>query len=208
MVTYSTLISLAKSETDARAIMAEMEARTPPIEPNVVTYSTLMSKIETFSGTEYAIARWKLWKQFPNRVFGSLTQSLSSRMNASDVFKTCFEAAKTQGVKFPTTAFQQAISSYVAAGKLHDAFRIAVAFPHLPGAIKAMKAFPEEAAAFFREHFEEEPHHASYALAKLYEALGQSEQMSEWAQIALLQSLQPSSRLDDLNRMICGGAST
>jgi len=43
VVTYTTLLSLAKSEADARLILKEMADHDPPISPNVVTYNTLLS---------------------------------------------------------------------------------------------------------------------------------------------------------------------
>ena len=202
VVTFNTLMNKAEVFEDARSVIDLMAEAEPSVPPDVVTFSTLMNKAEVFEDIEHAVALWKRWGQFPNQVFGALTQSLSTRMDASDMFGACFNVARSQGIKFPTTAFQQAISGYVARSQTEHAFRVCVAFPHLPGAAKTMKAFPVEAEVFFQRHFEEEPNHASYALAKLFEALGRVEPMLKWANIALKQEKQPKSRLNDILRML------
>lgn len=129
-------------------------------------------------------------------------QSLANRMSASEIFGACFGAASRQQMKFPTTAFQRAVAEYLEQGDFDNAFRIAVAFPHLPGCVKAMTAHPIEAEANFLKHFPEEPHHASYALARLFEATDRIGDMCKWAKIGRDYPEQPPSRLADLRRML------
>jgi tetratricopeptide (TPR) repeat protein len=189
VVSFTTLMKKAATFAEAYSVIEKMEKVKPePVQPDVVTFSTLMKKATTFEEAVSAIAAWKPWGKQANQVFESLTLSLSRKMDAEETLGVCFSAATAQGIKFPTTSLQRAISEYIVHGALENAFRIAVAFPHLPGALKAMKAFPNEAEAFFKKHLCKEPHHSSYALARLFDATGNADECVVWCKEALTQN--------------------
>ena len=203
VVTFNTLMNKAGTFEEASSVIKTMEEVKPkPVQPDVVTFNTLMNKVGTFEEVKIAIDIWKSWGERANRVFGALTQSLARRMHAEKVLETCFGAARSQEIKFPTTSFQNAISEYIALGNSEGAFRIAVAFPHLPGALKAMKARPHEAEAFFKKHMEKEPNHSSYALARLFDVTDNADQCVAWCQKALVQNREMQSRVKDIRDMM------
>jgi hypothetical protein len=174
----------------------------PKVDPNVITFSTLMDKAQTLKEIEQAIEAWQAYKIVPVQVFSGLTKGLAKSKTGAELLNLCFTAATKFKVKFPTTALQSAMVVYLSNGKVDDFLRIAVAFPHLPGAVKGMRQVPQDAAVFFKKHFSEEPHHASYAMAKLFQATGDRVLMLHWAKVALAQKKQPPSRTKDIQNML------
>ncbi|MCB1338967.1 MAG: hypothetical protein KDK10_16445, partial [Maritimibacter sp.] len=184
----------------AEQVLAEM--RGAGFDPDVPNFAKLMSLAESFEQAERGISEWKSYGEGANQVFGRLTAALSEKRSAEELFDTCFGAANSQGMKFPTSAFQDAVIQYTKHGRINEALRIAVAFPHLPGSKKTMGSYPDEASHFFQSHFQSEPNHASYALARLFETTKEYARMREWARIAMEQERQPPSRIDDIKRML------
>jgi hypothetical protein len=203
VVTFNTLMNKAKTFDQASSVIGMMrDAKPKPVPPDVVTFNTLMNKAKTLNDAIKAMSLWKPWGQFGNQVFGALTQNLARRMSAENVFKSCFGASRKVDLKFPTTAFQQAVSEFMTQHKYSDAFRICVAFPHLPGCVKAMKSVPQEAEVFFIQHMDEEPNHASYALATLFHETGIIDNKLHWCNIALKENSDMQYRLRHIREMM------
>lgn len=200
---FNRLMSKATSYDQAVALLND--TREAELSPDRGTYCILMSKAKTRADAAHGLTAWKSWGQSADQVFRALTAALSEKMSAEMLFETCFGVARDLGINFPSSTFQAAIEQYVSCDKISDALRVGVAFPHLPSVSKLMSFFPEEAEAAFRRHFTAEPHHSSYALARLFEATGQFDKMREWARVALEQDRQPPPRLDDIQRMLSVG---
>lgn len=108
------------------------------------------------------------------------------------------------GLKYhPTHPIKRAIAEYRKAGKVEDALRLSLDYPHTDTALKTMRQHPEKALHYFRSVVEDNPKHANgaYALGMAMLEIGNHEEAAPWLRQAY-QLASPGTRKDELARYL------
>ena len=133
------------------------------------------------------------------RFFSRMVYRLAKIVDANELLNWVF----TRGVKFPTKALASAVAGYVEDGREEDAMRIVMPFPHFEESVEAFRRHPQvrRKISFTKVRKSQfEPHHASYALMKLYISLGNNRTAQTWAEIAMTFEEQYPLRMSDIKK--------
>jgi tetratricopeptide (TPR) repeat protein len=132
------------------------------IQPNVVTYNTLINKAPDYDVAEDWINAMREEGIQPNVVtYTTLFSKDLSRTSADDILKWYLAQEY-----HPEEAVQTAIASYRKASRIDQALRLALDYPHLQAARKLIRTHKEEALSYFQSVSDSDSRHcnASYAL--------------------------------------------
>lgn len=82
----------------------------------------------------------------------------------------------------PAKPIQRAIANYRRHGKIRDALRLALDYPHTQTALKTMRQFPTQALAYFESVVRNDPDHpnGNYALGMALYELGRADEAEQW----------------------------
>jgi tetratricopeptide (TPR) repeat protein len=178
VITYSTLINLAPDYAEASQMMEQM--RKDDIQPNVITYNTLIKLAPDYAEATGLIERMVNESVEPN----SYTYSTLFSKDLSDVSADSILSWFLRQKYHPELSIQAAIASYRKLGRIEQALRLALDYPHLPAARKLIRQHSDTAITYFRNIYEDNPLHpnACYALTI---ALTELESIAEAQQYAL-----------------------
>ena len=103
----------------------------------------------------------------------------------------------------PTHPIKRAIAEYRKAGKVDDALRLSLDYPHTDTALKTIRRHPERALNYFRAVVEDDPKHANgaYALGMAMLETGNHVEAAPWLRQAY-QLASPGTRKDELARYL------
>ncbi|MFX0203353.1 MAG: tetratricopeptide repeat protein [Candidatus Hodarchaeota archaeon] len=173
VVTYSTLVAMSPDYDTAKNWLETMRAE--GIQPNVVTYNTLIAMSPDYDTAKNWLETMRAEGIQPNVVtYSSLFSKDLSNKSADEILKWYLAQEY-----HPEVAIEAAITGYGKIGRIDQALRLALDYPHLPAALKLIHAYPDAAIQYFQNIFEDDPNHtnAAYALgvalfhlAKLEEA--------------------------------------
>jgi hypothetical protein len=136
--------------------------------------------------------------------FGAFTKRLAMLTSAIELFSNCFALSKELGFVFPFDQFGAAIAQYLHQHETQEALRIASAFPYLSASVRLFRELPDVSIEFLQARYcdNEEPWHASNALAQCYFVNGDVDQAKLWATRASSYSNLPDKAIDGLKRIL------
>jgi tetratricopeptide (TPR) repeat protein len=201
-ITYTTYLSKAANFRQAFTVLKAMERDAVP--PNDHTATTLAGYVRTPKEATQAAKFMNRYGVSGPAFLDCVAASLAANYSAEDVLNWAFEVAPPLGFWYPVDAFSGPIRVYWKTKRFADALRIASAFAHLDASRKVFVARPNEAREYLlgRFHAGIEPHHASYALAKLFAVTGRPGEAAGWARTALGYKNQPRQRVADVEKML------
>lgn len=103
----------------------------------------------------------------------------------------------------PTHPIKRAIGEYRKAGRIADALRLCLDYPHTDAALKTIRNAPDEAISYFRSIVEQDPNHpnGAYALGLALIELGDFAEATPWLRRAH-ELAAPGPRRDELGRYL------
>ncbi|HWD42053.1 MAG TPA: hypothetical protein VG944_24660 [Fimbriimonas sp.] len=101
----------------------------------------------------------------------------------------------------PAHPIKRAIAEYRRAGRVDDALRLSLDYPHTDTALKTFRQFPDRAVSYFREVLRRDPDHpnGAYALGMALLGVGQAAEAAPWMRKAY-ELAAPGQRKDELAR--------
>jgi len=101
----------------------------------------------------------------------------------------------------PAHPIKKAIAEYRKAGRVDDALRLALDYPHTDTALRTIRQYPERALAYFREVVKKHPDHpnGAYALGMALLGVGKAAEAAPWLRKAY-DLAAPGQRKDELAR--------
>jgi tetratricopeptide (TPR) repeat protein len=204
--TYNTLIRKSPDYNMAGKRLAEM--REAGIKPDTVTYNTLISKAPDYNIAEKWVSEMcKAGVQLTIRTYHALFSKDLSRISADDILKWC--SAQEEQLAEP---IQAVISFYQKTGRIDQALRLVLEYPHLAAARKVIRKHTKKALDYFRDIATREPDHpsAAFALGVAMAELGKIEEAKLHLKQALKLASAPNMKalvekwLQDLNARSSG----
>ncbi len=168
VVTYNALILKAPNFETIKSVLEIM--RQEGIHPDINSYNALVSKAPDFETAMGLIEMMKKEGIQPNLV-------TYNRLFSKNLAKTSAEEAidwyKLQKYH-PEEPIQAAIAAYRNAGRIEEALRMVLEYPHLQVARKLIKEHKDEAAAYFKAASDYSPRHpnADFALGLAFMETG------------------------------------
>lgn len=199
-VTFGTLMAKAESFRDVLAVIARMEAAGIP--PTDQTATAAAQCLHTASEADQLDEWLRSHHRAGPGFMSSAVAALARHLKAEELLGWVFGRADKFDFGPPSEVMATAINAFAAQGKTRDALRVAVAYAFLDAAKRLMSHHASAAQAFFREHYNEEARHASYALAVLHQVKRRDDLACEWARHALGFDDQPEPRIAHLNQII------
>ncbi|AVP97535.1 hypothetical protein C7S18_10155 [Ahniella affigens] len=204
IVSWTTLLALASDISAARAILDEMEeARFLPNEVVATTVARLISSLDEAADLTRYLHRFRVvGPGYLQAVVSRITPLLSAEV----LLNWVYGITKELGFSPATQVFGPAIAGYRRQGRIEDALRIVLPFPHLPAAQALLKdaRTQRQAEAWLLNQFEAgpEPFNASLALAYFYWSRGDREKLEIWADISLSYPNQHPKRIASIQKLL------
>ena len=184
VVTFSTLVNLAKDYDSARAVFEEMKAAS--VLPNVFTFSTLIAKAKDYDSARAVFEEMKAASVLPSVfTFNTLFSKDLQQVDAQELIEWYLAQPF-----HPELPLQAMIKSFKRAGQHDKVARIVLHYPHLPAAQKVFRENPQICVAYFRSLLELDPSHpnALYALGIALLDSGSKLEAIPWLEKALVQA--------------------
>jgi len=181
VVTYSTLIAMAPDYDTAKNWLETMRAE--GILPNVVTYNTLIAMAPDYDTAKNWLETMRAEGIQPDVVtYSSLFSKDLSNKSADEMLKWYLAQQY-----HPEAAIEAAITGFRRIGRINEALRLALDYPHLLAALNLIHTYPDEALQYFQNIFEHDPNHpnAAYALGIALFHLAKLEEAKFYLEIAL-----------------------
>lgn len=196
-LTLNTLIRKAKDHALARNWLRRMEQK--GIQPDATTYQLLIGKSETFEEARTWLEKmFEVEPEVPMEALLSLMTKDMTHLPADDLLQWYI------GLRWhPAKPMHRAIAAYRRKGKIRDALRLALDYPHTQTALKLVRERPDEALEYFHSVLAFDPDHANgaYALGLSLAELGRLEEARPWLQRAHELAAQ-GHRKDELSAML------
>lgn len=192
-----TLIDRAPGHEAARRRLEQMEAQ--GVRPDATAYDLLIEKAPDIASGRVWIERMFHDGLPPTATsFKSLFARNVGALGAEELL-TWFLALPVH----PPEAMWQAIAEYRKAGRIPDALRLCLDYPHTQAAQRVFRAHPEQTLAYFEAIVRDSPSHANgaYALGQALLTLGRPDAAAPWLRKALALAA-PGPRRDDLLRLL------
>ena len=187
VVTYSMLINKAPDYNEGKIWVDKMVAN--GCSPNFVTYNTLIKKSPDYNEGKIWVDKMITEGIQPDTVtYSTLFSKNISDKSADDILKWYLTQKN-----HPENPIQIAITSYLKAGCIDQAFYLVLNYPHLKAARKLIRAHPEGVIQYIKNIFDVNPQHqnASYALGIALLELGKEEEAELYLNKALRLSTAP-----------------
>jgi tetratricopeptide (TPR) repeat protein/energy-coupling factor transporter ATP-binding protein EcfA2 len=156
---YSTLLKKTTDYNTAKDLVETMHKKGVP--PNVVTYTTLVQKAPDYDTAKSLVERMRDDRIKPNIVTYCILFSKDlSRKTADDILRWYFSQEYHS-----EEPIQAAITSYRKIGRINQALRLALDYPHSRAAIKVIHEHSEEATQYFQNIFDNDSEHPNGAYA-------------------------------------------
>jgi len=181
VVTYTILVKKAPTYNKAKSLVYKM--RLDKIKPDLITYTTLMSKASTYSQAKSWIDKMHGAGMQPSVVaYSALFSRDLSEISAERILE--WYLVQTY---HPEEAIKAAINSYRKVGRIDQAFRLILDYPHLAEARKIFSEYKDEALKYFETMYENDPEHpnTSYALGAVLLEIGQEQDALPYLKKAL-----------------------
>lgn len=181
VVTYSMLINKAPDYNEAKMWVIRMETKS--CQPNFITYNTLIKKAPDFNEAKMWVDRMETKGIQPDIVtYNTLFSKNFSEKSADDILDW-YLAQKYH----PETPLQVAIATYLKIGRIDQAFRLVLDYPHLKTARKVILEHPDAVLQYLKNVFDNNPLHpnASYALGTAFLELGNEKEAELYLKKAL-----------------------
>jgi hypothetical protein len=176
------------------------------VEPNEITATTLV-RLATHPKEvmEAADIAQKHGISGPGLLSAAVSK-LYRHTDAEGLLTWAFGFARDRSFFLPLMVFEPAIAGYRRSGKVDDALRLVMAFPHLSSskALLSDKSLQDFARRKFTEWYDAdfEPFNSSNALAVLFDFMGDSSGVIEWAERALAFPNLHKKRQDGLRQLL------
>ena len=197
VVTYTILVKKAPTYNKAKSLVYKM--RLDKIKPNLITYTTLVSKASAYSQAKSWIDKMHGAGMQPSVVaYSALFSRDLSKISAEEILG--WYLVQTY---HPEEAIKAAINSYRKAGRIDQAFRLILDYPHLAEARKIISEYKHEALEYFKTMYENEPEHpnTSYALGAVLLEIGQEQDALPYLKKAL-KLARPGIRKMEINKWL------
>ena len=181
IVTYTILVKKAPTYNKAKSLVYKM--RLDKIKPDLITYTTLVSKASTYSQAKSWIDKMHWAGMQPSVVaYSALFSRDLSKISAEEILG--WYLVQTY---HPEEAIKAAINSYRKVGRIDQAFRLILDYPHLAEARKIFSEYKGEALKYFETIYENDPEHpnTSYALGAVLLELGKGQDAIPYLKKAL-----------------------
>jgi tetratricopeptide (TPR) repeat protein len=172
VVTYTILVKKAPSYKEAKSLAYKMRAK--GIQPNLITYTTLISKAPTYQKAKAWIDKMcEVGIQPSIATYSALFSADLSGISAESILE--WYLAQNY---HPEEAIQAAISNYRKAGRIDQALRLILDYPHVATARRVINEHKDEALKYFKTLYDNDPDHpnTSYALGAALMELGEEEE--------------------------------
>jgi tetratricopeptide (TPR) repeat protein len=171
VVTYTILVKKAPTYNKAKSLVYKM--RLEKIKPDLITYTTLVSKASTYSQAKSWIDKMHGAGMQPSVVaYSALFSRDLSKIPAEEILG--WYLVQTYHPEEPIRA---AINSYRKVGRIDQALRLILDYPHLAEARKTISEYQDEALKYFKTLYDNDPDHpnTSYALGAALMEIGQGQ---------------------------------
>ncbi len=168
VVTYNTLVSLAPDYGQAIEWVERM--RQKGIVPDVVTYNTLVSLAPDYGQAVEWVETMRQEGILPDLITYSTLFSKDLSAQSADSILEWYMAQEYRSEE----PIQAAIATYRKSGRIGEALRLALDYPHTQAAGKLMRDRGREAVSYFKSVYDRDLDHpnASYALGVALMELG------------------------------------
>lgn len=175
------------------------ERLTRDAKPDGETYALMVEKSEDFGTAQYWIEAMIEDGFEPDEItFLNLFAKDFSHLEGEHLL-AWYLALKVH----PTKPIQRAIAEYRRRGKVKDALRLCLDYPHTQTALKVMRQHPTQALMYFESVVKDRPDHpnGTYALGMALFELGRPDEAAPWLRKAL-EAAAPGHRRDELERYL------
>ncbi len=171
-VSYSTLLNRTSTYEEGRSVLNEMVAS--GIVPNQVSYNTLLNRTSTYEEGRSVLNEMVASGIVPNQVSYSTFFKKPLQHVSGEELISWFLTQPNH----PPRAVDALIANFRKQKRVEDLLTVCLYYPHLPAATRVFKRYGEGALSFFEGVDQADPEHrnASYAIAKVLQALGREEE--------------------------------
>jgi len=198
--TFNTLLNLAKDLKAGEAIFERINAA-PDVELTETTTTTFARLATTIEEVERVIEMTADTGKCGPSFWSSLMPVLCNAFSGNDLLGFVFVRIRGIGGTFFIGGLDAAISWYRTQKDYKSALRVAVAFPHFESARKLFRQEHEISITTLSDHYNLEPHHATYALAIAYLEVGNKSLFNRWSLEAKKLNKDNKIRLAHLDKM-------
>lgn len=197
VITLNTLVEKAEDHATAKAMVNRMLSS--GVRPNAPTYETLIEK-----APDFPTARAWIEEMMDNGFEPSIEAYIS--LFSTDLSEIPAEELLQWYLALPfhpTKPVQRAIASYRKKGKIADAMRLALDYPHIQTSLKLIREYPDHALGYFQSVVTEQGDHPNgcYALGLALRELGKTSEAEPWLHKAL-DLATPGPRREELARTL------
>jgi len=181
VVTYTILIKKAPTYNKAKSFVYKMHL--DKIKPDLIAYTTLVSKASTYPQAKSWLDKMHWAGMQPSVVaYSALFSRDLSKISAEEILE--WYLVQTY---HPEEAIKVAINSYRKVGRIDQAFRLILDYPHLTEARKVISEYKDEALKYFAAIYENDTEHpnTSYALGAVLLELGKGQDAIPYLKKAL-----------------------
>ena len=181
VVTYTILIKKAPTYNKAKSFVYKMHL--DKIKPDLIAYTTLVSKASTYPQAKSWLDKMHWAGMQPSVVaYSALFSRDLSKISAEEILE--WYLVQTY---HPEEAIKVAINSYRKVGRIDQAFRLILDYPHLTEARKVISEYKDEALKYFETIYENDTEHpnTSYALGAVLLELGKGQDAIPYLKKAL-----------------------
>lgn len=206
--TFTILIRKSRDESFAQKRLEKMEKLR--VAPDTATLNTLLNKAQSYATASRWMERMaKLGASLDGETYALLVEKsedfLTAQLWIETMIREGYEPDELTflslfgkdisgisadnlltwylGLKYhPTKPIQRAIAEYRRRGKIQDALRLALDYPHTQTALKTMRQYPTQALAYFESIVQSDPDHpnGTYALGMALFELGRVQDAKPW----------------------------
>lgn len=180
LMTLNLLVRKAKDHDHARAYLRQMEQK--DIDPDAETYRYLIEKADSFDQARAWIEKmFELSEEVPMEAMLALMTKDMTHLPSEELLNWYL------GLRWhPAKPMHRAIAAYRRKGKIKDALRLALDYPHTQTALKLVREHADEALEYFRSIVAWDEDHANgvYALGLALAELGRIDEAKPWLQKA------------------------
>ncbi len=196
-----TLTALLRKCPDHRGAVSVWERYAGLVEPNEGAFKALVERAEDFDTARTWVERMRSEGMRPE--VAVLTMLMRKEPGAVDADRLLEWYLALE--HHPSGPMKTAIQTYVAAGRIRDALRLVLDYPHLDEARAVFAGHPDESLAYLEELLDEDPGHANgrYAMGLALLELGRTEEALRHLELAR-ELARPGPRVVALDEIIRG----
>ncbi len=196
-----TLTALLRKSPDHRGAVAVWGRYASLVEPNEGAFKALVERAEDFETARTWVERMRSEGMRPE--VGVLTMLMGKDPGSVDAEQVLRWYLALE--HHPSGPMKTAIETFVSAGRVRDALRLVLDYPHLDEARAVFAGYPEESLGYLEEVLDDDPGHANgrYAMGLALLELGRTEDALRHLELAR-ELARPGPRVVALDEIIRG----